>query len=142
MSDTPQETLVQIEQRGRLWIISATHLTNPTIDTWVAAVHHYIETYAPAPERYMIYDTRAIDNLSLTPYLRQKATELSDTDRHATGRIAIVVSAPSLIRHVFDMFGTLLSRRIQPKLAVRFFAKLEEAVKWVEAAMNVGDTTI
>ena len=48
--------------------------------------------------RYLVYDALAIKNLSFDSYLRQKATELAEEDREATGRVAIVMSVMPGVR--------------------------------------------
>lgn len=134
-SQTTSETLVSVAKRGKLWIITGHRMSNAGVDAWAEAVVAYRQAMAPSTERYLIYDTLPIKNMSMTSYLRRRATELAEADREADGRVAVLINVPRMLMHIFDIFATLSGRHLQPKLAVKFFQNMDDAIAWVEAAM-------
>lgn len=132
---TRPDSLVTIEKRGKLWIITGHYMSNEGVDAWAEAVLAYRQAVAPSTERYLVYDSREVNNMGLTSYLRQRAAELAESDRDATGRVAIVFTVPRLVIHIFDMFTAITGKRHQPNLEVRFFQDREAAIAWVGEGM-------
>ena len=121
----------------RLWVITIDEFTNENIDSWVEHVRTYQNRQAElgdATKRDLVYDASKLPRVSMTSYLRRRSTELAKEDRPGTGRLAIVLSVPSMIRYIIDMFLSVVSRQYQPKLKSKLFADRQEAIAWVEEA--------
>lgn len=132
---TRPDSLVTIEKRGKLWIITGHYMSNEGVDAWAEAVLAYRQAVAPSNERYLVYDSRDVKNMGLTNYLRRRTAELAESDPDATGRVAILFAVPRLIIHIFDVFTALTGQRHQPNLEVRFFQDREAAIAWVREGM-------
>jgi hypothetical protein len=119
----------------RLWIIHMHVFSRQAVDLWERTVREYIATHQNLPQRYLIYDVSGLNNLSFTVYLRERAIVLAQDNREATGRVAIVTTAPATIVHVLDIFLRYTGKALQPALEVKLVKTRDEALTWVSAAL-------
>src|SRR5262245_42569582 len=114
----------------RVWILTMMDNSRATVDEWETIVRGYNE-HMRSPQRYLIYDTSAVPRMSMTGYMRERATVLAKESSDAVGRVALVARIPFTIRYIIDLFIQYTNRRVQPGIEARVFATRQDALKWV-----------
>jgi hypothetical protein len=114
----------------RLWILTMLDNSRPTVDVWEATVRAY-NAHMNSPQRYLIYDTSAVPGMSMTGYMRERATVLAKENKDAVGRVALVARIPATVRYIIDLFIKFTNQRVQPRIEVRVFGTRDDAVKWM-----------
>lgn len=104
-----------------------------TIDTWMKAIMRVGGKWNPEQPLLIMYQLNAIP---LTPYLRQKATELTQMSMHLHGRTATILpnNFGSQMMRIFMEYDL---RRIRSNIVQRVFYKRDHALEWLlEALMD------
>lgn len=121
---------------NKMWIITFTTLSREMIDIWVDHVRDY-RTQQEGTQRYLVYDVSPIKNMGFTNYLRQRSKQLTEEDRDAVGRVAIVIAVNPMVRYLFQMFVEVISQRTQPNLGIKIFNDRHQGIDWVEEGLPV-----
>ena len=113
----------------RIVVFKLTNSSRELTDAWFAAV---VETYKQCPpgQSYLCLQDLSQGNLTITPYGRQRTSELSSLYPELRGRTAVLVSK-SLMGQMMKGLLRLIGNRETGRNRRIFFHK-DEALRWLE----------
>ncbi len=131
---------LQCEYRfgGRLLILTASvSPTREIADAWAEELRRYIERQK-SPRRFLVYDGTQANLINLSPYARQRLTEVARSNPDAYGRVAVILPQLGALQALIQYFLQLNHHRFQPKLDIRLFHDLDSGLEWVMDGLAEG----
>ncbi len=114
----------------QIFVFTITDVSRATIDTWANTIKDLTAGW-PDEHRYYALNHFAGKDVSLTPYLRAKITELTGWRPEQGGYIAAVLPRTFFAQLMTLFLPTMNRRNMQNRL---FFTR-EEGLAWVEKMM-------
>lgn len=106
-------------------------VSRDTIDKWYSLLFDLIKNW-PAEQPYLVlYDMRQ-ENVTMTPYLRQKASEMNELRQEVKGRIAVVLQ-PNMTVYLLRFFVRM--RRRSSRVTSLFLSE-EAALQWLRETID------
>jgi len=117
----------------RIAVFRITSIAFESIDAWVSAAVQMIANHPPDQPYHVLHDFSA-ENMSLTPYLRQRIQEALTRSPQTQGRLAGVV-APGVTNMIVQLFVNTL-RRLVTRREFKVFTDRGEALAWLAEALE------
>jgi hypothetical protein len=114
-------------------VFQITSIAFESIDAWVSAAVRVMEEHLPDQPYHVLHDFSA-ENMSLTPYLRQRIQEALTRAPRAQGRLAGLV-APGVTNMIVQLFVNTL-RRLVTRREFKVFTDQGEALVWLAEALE------
>ena len=119
---------------GRIAVFTMKDSTRASVDTFINVNIALAEQHRG--KTIYIFNDAASPHISLTPYLRQKVTNLAGT-LEALGITATMATLvePGFFSTIAKIFGSILSKST-PHITQNFFNDRDEALDWLKAQLS------
>lgn len=124
-----RETLMD----GRIVAFTVTKMTRVSIDTWVDAQRAEMINWPAGSPICILKDQSTMINLTHTPYMKSRLSDLTSGSHGKSGRAAIVFGRGFLLQ-----FAKMLanSQTSKSNMKIKFFSDRESALAWLQEILE------
>ena len=124
------EVSMRWESDGRICVLDLHSSSRSAIDVWYEAIKAIAQDWNPDQIFLAAYDLK---DVTLTPYFKQRATDVANAVRHLQGRYAVIIGNDpnsETMRHFFDSAVKQQSSR-----EGKIFPGSASALFWLQEAL-------